>query len=114
MRRVLAVLSVLVIVLCAAPASAESNCDPDGLQKSGSIYRICMPAPADYNGSLVIWAHGFQDAGTPVAIPEDQLCIADFCLPEMVNGLGFAFATNSYSKTGLAIAARARTTSSIW
>jgi pimeloyl-ACP methyl ester carboxylesterase len=37
-----------------------------------------MPAPADYNGMLVIWAHGFQDAGTPVEIPEDQLCIGDF------------------------------------
>ena len=24
---------------------------------------------------LVIWAHGFQDAGTPVSIPEDQLCV---------------------------------------
>ena len=105
MRRVLAVVSVLVLVLCAAPAYAESNCGPDGQQNSGSIYRICMPAPADYNGSLVIWAHGFQHAGTPVEIPEDQLCIADFCLPEIINGLGFGFATNSYSKTGLAIAA---------
>ena len=45
----------------------------------------------------------FQDAGTPVSIPEDQLCVNDFCLPEIVNGLGFAFATNSYSKTGLAV-----------
>ena len=62
-----------------------------------------MPAAADYNGMLVIWAHGFQDAGTPVAIPEDQLCLDDFCLPDLVNGLGFAFATNSYSKTGLAV-----------
>ena len=61
-----------------------------------------MPAPA-YNGMLVIWAHGFQDAGTPVSIPEDQLCLGGFCLPDIVNGLGFAFATNSYSKTGLAV-----------
>ena len=78
------------------------GCEPDGVQASGSIYRICMPATG-YNGMLVIWAHGFQDAGTPVSIPEDQLCVNDFCLPEIVNGLGFAFATNSYSKTGLAI-----------
>ena len=105
MRRVLAVVSVLVLVLCAVPARAESICDPDGEQNSGSIYRICMPAPSDYNGSLVIWAHGFQHAGTPVEIPEDQLCIADFCIPEIINGLGFGFATNSYSKTGLAIVA---------
>ena len=62
-----------------------------------------MPAPASYNGILVIWAHGFQDAGTDVAIPEDQLCSNDFCLPDLINDLGFAFATNSYSKTGMAI-----------
>src|SRR5262249_10795137 len=32
-----------------------------------------------------------------------QLCANDFCIPDIVNGLGFAFATNSYSKTGLAV-----------
>ncbi len=86
-----------------ATARAQSSvCQPDGVQASGSIYRICMPT-SGYNGILVVWAHGFQDAGTPVSIPEDQLCTNDFCLPELVNGLGFAFATNSYSKTGLAI-----------
>src|SRR5436190_21561017 len=94
--------TVLLLASAVVTASAESVCDPDGAQASGSIYRICMPA-SDYNGILVVWAHGFQDAGTTVSIPEDQLCINGFCLPELVNGLGFAFATNSYSKTGLAI-----------
>ena len=51
----------------------------------------------------MIWAHGFQDAGTPVSIPEDQLCISGFCIPDLVNALGFGFATNSYRKTGLAV-----------
>src|SRR5262245_39795621 len=86
----------------AATARGESGCDADGRQASGSIYRICMPS-SGYNGILLVWAHGFQDAGTPVSIPENQLCTNDLCLPEIVNGLGFAFATNSYSKTGLAI-----------
>src|SRR5215213_1813520 len=103
MDRVCAVACLLM--LCAVPARAESVCEPDGQQASGSIYRICMPAPSDYNGNLVIWAHGFQHAGTPVEIPDDQLCIGDFCIPEIVNSLGFGFATNSYSKTGLAIVA---------
>jgi hypothetical protein len=94
----------VLFLLAASGALAESICDPDGVQDSGSIYRICMPPPDRYNGHLVIWAHGFQDAGTPVQIPEDQLCISEgFCLPDLFNGLGFAFATNSYSKTGLAI-----------
>src|SRR5262249_50271921 len=39
----------------------------------------------------------------PVSIPEDQLCSNGFCLYNFANDLGFAFATNSYSKTGLAV-----------
>jgi pimeloyl-ACP methyl ester carboxylesterase len=96
------VLAFVFAVGLASSANAESICDPDALQASGSVYRICMPS-APYNGMLVIWAHGFQDAGTPVGIPEDQLCFSDFCIPAMINDLGFAFATNSYSKTGLAV-----------
>jgi pimeloyl-ACP methyl ester carboxylesterase len=94
---------VFVLLLFAAPARAQAVCDPDGLQASGSIYRICMPPAGAYNGSLVVWAHGFQDAGQPVGIPEDQLCLGSVCLPDLITGLGFAFATNSYSKTGLAV-----------
>jgi pimeloyl-ACP methyl ester carboxylesterase len=96
----------VAVVLCLFPSAsrAASTCDPDGVQNSGSIYRICMPEPEAYNGMLVIWAHGFQDAGTPVEIPEDQLCFGEgFCIPQVINDLGFGFATNSYSKTGLAI-----------
>ncbi len=91
------------LVFGAVGAFAESICGPDGVQASGSVYRICMPAPEDYNGRLVIWAHGFQDAGTPVQIPEGQLAFGDVSLPELMNNLGFGFATNSYSKTGLAV-----------
>ena len=98
-----AAIASVSLLLTAATASAESICDPDGVQSSGSIYRICMPPAGEYNGNLVIWAHGFQDAGTPVEIPESQLCFPDICLPELINGLGFGFATNSYSKTGLAV-----------
>ena len=100
MRRVCLVLFFGIALL---PSDAAAACDPDGVQDSGSIYRICMPPPSSYNGMLVIWAHGFQDAGTPVSIPEDQLCTPELCIPDVINGLGFGFATNSYSKTGLAI-----------
>jgi pimeloyl-ACP methyl ester carboxylesterase len=102
----LSLLASLALALLSSSAGIArgqgSTCEPDGLQASGSIYRICMPS-SGYNGMLVIWAHGFQHTGTPVSIPEDQLCMNDFCIPDLVNGLGFAFATNSYSKTGLAV-----------
>lgn len=96
-------LVITSLLLFCANALAESVCDPDGFQASGSIYRICMPPPERYNGNLVIWAHGFQDAVEPVQIPEDQLCFDGFCIPDVINDLGFGFATNSYSKTGLAV-----------
>lgn len=97
-------LALLVFVLLALiPGQASAACDPDATQASGSIYRICMPPSSSYNGMLVIWAHGFQDAGTPVSIPEDQLCTSEICIPDVINALGFGFATNSYRKTGLAI-----------
>jgi len=97
-------LCVFVLLLLVTPATqAESICDPDDFQSSGSIYRICMPPAARYNGDLIIWAHGFQDAGTPVSIPEDQLNFGGIQLNEIINLLGFGFATNSYSKTGLAV-----------
>jgi pimeloyl-ACP methyl ester carboxylesterase len=92
-----------LLLLLVGPVRAESICDPDGVQRSRAIYRICMPPPGEYNGRLVVWAHGFQDAGTPIGIPEDQLCLGDFCIPDLVNGLGFGFATTSYSKSGLAV-----------
>lgn len=82
---------------------SASRCEPDGTQASGSIYRICTPDPQDYNNRLVIWAHGFQDATEPVGIPEDQLQARGHSIQAFFNDLGFGFATNSYSKTGLAV-----------
>lgn len=99
----IAVALLVFIQLWGRFAFATSNCGPDGVQASGSIYRICMPAPEDYNNRLVVFAHGFQDAPTPVRIPEEQLAVGGLSLPALVNGLGFGFATNSYSKTGLAV-----------
>jgi pimeloyl-ACP methyl ester carboxylesterase len=82
--------------------TAASTCGPDGVQPGGAIYRICMPDAGRWNGDLVIWAHGYTEVTAPLAIPEEQLCLApDFCLPTIINGLGFGFATNSYRNNGL-------------
>jgi pimeloyl-ACP methyl ester carboxylesterase len=95
---------VMIFILIAVAASAQdnsANCVPER-QDNDSEYLICR-AP-EWNGSLVIWAHGFQDAGTPVGIPEDQLLVGDdIYIPAIVTGLGFDFVTHRYSKTGLAI-----------
>ncbi len=94
---------LFVCFLFAGPFAFAANC-VEGQQVEGGVFRICLPPAAEYNNRLVIWAHGFQDAGTPVAIPEEQLQFGDVYLPDLITDLGFAFATNSYRKTGLAIA----------
>jgi pimeloyl-ACP methyl ester carboxylesterase len=99
----IAIVSLAALLLLAAAGVAESICQPDGAQASGSVYRICMPPAGDYNGSLIVWAHGFQDATEPVGIPEEQLQFGGVAINEVANALGFGFATNSYSKTGLAV-----------
>jgi pimeloyl-ACP methyl ester carboxylesterase len=94
---------LLILWIFAVPLQAASDCGPDRPQASGAVYRICMPDPQDYNGRLVVFAHGFQDAGTPVGIPENQLRGGTVDLPDLVNSFGFGFAITSYSKTGLAV-----------
>lgn len=85
------------------PDTLWSTCQPDGVQSSGAIYRICMPPETRYNGSLIIWAHGYVDFTKPVEIPESHMCFGGVCISDIANALGFGFATTSYSVNGLAV-----------
>jgi pimeloyl-ACP methyl ester carboxylesterase len=104
--RSLLVIAVLPAVLLVAfggssPSAVAATCT-DGAQPSGAVYRVCMPD--SWNGSLVVWAHGYVSPFEPVGIPEGQLVLPDgTSLPDIVNGLGFAFATTSYRDNGLAV-----------
>ena len=106
MPTITSLLVLSALLLCAGDAAAQctSTCAPDGKQTSGAIYRVCRPQPSCYNGNLVIYAHGYVDVLNPIAIPEDQLTLPDgTSIPGLINSLGFAFATTSYSRNGLAI-----------
>ncbi len=86
-----------------AQATPSSVCEPDGQLPSGAYYRICMPS-GEWNGNLAIYAHGYVAFNKPITIPEDQLQLpGGSSLPELINSLGFAFATTSYRMNGLAI-----------
>ena len=62
-----------------------------------------MPVGA-WNGDLVVYAHGYVAFNEDVVITRDQLSLPDGpSIPEIVNALGFAFATTSYSVNGLAV-----------
>jgi len=109
MSRITRAFLVAMAIACTLPvtpvaaAGSASMCE-DGPQASGAVYRICMPEAEAWNGDLVIYAHGYVAFNEPLAIPEDQLLLPDgTSIPEIMNGLGFAFATTSYSTNGLAI-----------
>lgn len=109
MSRVLQLIFIVFLIvtsLMAFPPSAltlPDNC-MEGKQVSGAIYRICMPPAGFWNGDLFVYAHGYVAPNEPVGIPEDQLYLPDGTyIPESVTGMGYAFATTSYSKNGLAV-----------
>ncbi|MGD9373981.1 MAG: hypothetical protein PVF14_21310 [Desulfobacterales bacterium] len=85
------------------PCAQYPQLDEDELP-AGSILRIYMPPPQiGYNGRFIIWAYGFQDVTDDPGISDDQLCFSDFCIPDVVVGLGFGFGVIYYGKTGLAV-----------
>ena len=72
----------------------------EGIQKSGALYRICVPET--WNRDLVLFAHGYVLSTDPIALPD--LIIEDTTsIEKIVTDMGYAFATTSYSKNGLAI-----------
>jgi len=100
--RAAAIIITVPFLLLTGAAFAASNCEPDGTQESGAIYRICMPDT--WNGNLVVYAHGYVGYNEPVAIPEDQLTLPDgTSIPGVINAIGFAFATTSYRQNGLTV-----------
>ncbi len=74
----------------------------EGTLPSGALYKIWMPD--DWNGELVVFAHGYVAVTEPVAIPESQLTLSDGTyIPDMVADMGYAFATTSYRENGMAV-----------
>jgi pimeloyl-ACP methyl ester carboxylesterase len=72
------------------PAGAELI---DGSTGPGSLYRLARPA--NWNGDLVIYAHGYASPDQPVALPaEGELFIG------MFGAQGFAVAFSSFSENG--------------
>jgi pimeloyl-ACP methyl ester carboxylesterase len=103
MIRLFIIMVVLFAVLAVPPAMARMTIS-SGTQGSGAIYRIDVPdSLANWNGDLIVFAHGFVRPDKPLAIPEDQLSVSGQYIPDLVTGMGYAFAVTSYSKNGLAV-----------
>jgi hypothetical protein len=98
---------VATAMLCIAlflPAHARAQGIPqpcvDSVLPGGALSRYCIPL--GWNGQLVVFAHGHVDASQPKAFY--HLSLPDgTSLPDLVQSLGFGFATTSYRQNGLAI-----------
>jgi pimeloyl-ACP methyl ester carboxylesterase len=65
----------------------------DGTIGPGAIYRLVRPTT--WNGTLVIYAHGYVSPDQPVAIPPDAQLVA-----ALLSSRGFAVAVSSFSENG--------------
>lgn len=74
-----------------------AGCQDGALPETGALYQVCFPQ--SWNGELVLYAHRYVSASEPLAIPDDQL--GGQPLSQVVNGLGYAYATTSYRANGL-------------
>jgi pimeloyl-ACP methyl ester carboxylesterase len=98
--------SVLVLLCCGAAATASAQSHYAGAIGPGSFYEIDVPA--DWNGDLVLYAHGIVQASLPVAPPTTQ--DGYDVLRSHLLASGFAVAASSYSSNGWALADAVRRT----
>lgn len=61
-----------------------------------SFYRLVRPT--NWNGRLVLYAHGFVSRGTPVVLPPEGSLLTSLLAPQ-----GFAVAYSSFSENGWAV-----------
>jgi pimeloyl-ACP methyl ester carboxylesterase len=76
---------------------ATVGCHPGTLDATGALYTVCYPA--GWNGDLVVYAHGYVVADAPLALPDDH--IEGQSISQVVNSLGYGYATTSYRANGL-------------
>jgi len=65
----------------------------DGSTGPGSLYRFVVPE--NWNGSLLVYAHGYVAPDDPVALPSEADVFAGLLVPQ-----GFALAFSSFSENG--------------
>lgn len=108
-RLVPLLIAALVISLAGAPAASSANTAAapapgpcvEGVLPGGALSLICVPA-SGWNGDVVLWAHGYVGPHEPLHFANLELPDGT-PLPDLVQRLGFAFATTSYRSNGLVV-----------
>jgi pimeloyl-ACP methyl ester carboxylesterase len=74
----------------------------DPLYPNDQLIITCIPP--NWNGQLVMYAHGYVPEQAPLALPVTELFLPDGTfVPDLVLMQGYAFATTSYHKNGYAV-----------
>src|SRR3989441_4225333 len=110
MRQLSIAVSVMALVLVASCGVAFATHSPSaarevvGLDTTGAQYALFLPY--NWNGDLVVYAHGFFDPATPVALPDAApVDVAPWVveLRERLLQAGYAVAYSSFSENGWAV-----------
>jgi pimeloyl-ACP methyl ester carboxylesterase len=111
--RLIVMIGVIALSLGApVPAYAQSAlppfCQPGSLPSHDPQYPadqlILICIPPNWNGNLVMYAHGYVPQQLPLALPLAELTLPDGSfMPNMLLVQGYAFATTSYHKNGYAV-----------
>jgi pimeloyl-ACP methyl ester carboxylesterase len=94
----------LAMWFVAVPAAfaqvVPGDCE-EGTLSTGARWKICVPSP--WNRQLVVFAHGYIPDVPGVGLGFFDTLPDGTAISDVVQGLGFAYATTSYSTNGLAI-----------
>ena len=86
------------------PLGCEQGSLPSHDPKNPADQLIVICIPTNWNGRLIIYAHGFVPEQAPLELPSDELTLSDGTfVPNLFLSQGFAFATSSFHKNGVAI-----------
>lgn len=74
-----------------------AGCQTGALPSTTAPYQVCFPQ--QWNGDLLVYAHGYVPAEEPLALPDDH--VDGQPVSQLATALGFAYATTSYRANGL-------------
>ncbi len=99
-------LSLLLPLSVTAQVPLPNGCSID-VKYNGEKTLICKPEP--WNGDLVVYAHGYVAPQKELELPTEELKLDDETfVPAILMGMGYAFATTSFSTNGYAVKEGAR------
>src|SRR5215218_1231858 len=87
---------LLLVFVLAGTGRAFADEVVDGQLGPGALYRLVRPT--NWNGTLLLYAHGYVSSTAPVALPAEANRFVSLLAPR-----GFALAFSSYSENGWAV-----------